>query len=129
MSAAGARWPSITITDVRARFPKASEPFADGTVEIAIEDTRPYFDRVRWGDFYRRAACALVMHLLAMGRAAERSGGKPTMPATSKKAGEVQVGYATPAQMTGDDAWLAATTWGQEYLQLRRIVGAGGLVV
>ncbi|MGF6878363.1 DUF4054 domain-containing protein [Paraburkholderia sp. MM5477-R1] len=119
----------ITVADVRARFRDASEPFDDDEIEVAIADTRPYFDLERWGGFYQRAACALVMHFLAMGRAAERTGGKPSLPATSKKAGEVQIGYAAPTFMTGDDAWLAATTWGQEYLQLRRIVGAGGLVV
>ncbi|WP_080757573.1 DUF4054 domain-containing protein [Burkholderia gladioli] len=120
---------ALRVADVRTRFATASAPFDDVEIKLAIEDTRPYFDRTRWGDFYQRAACVLVMHFLATGRAAGRSRGKPSMPATSKKAGEVQASYAVPSIMVGDDAWLAATTWGQEYLQLRRIVGAGGLVV
>ncbi|KVU85086.1 hypothetical protein WK75_27485 [Burkholderia ubonensis] len=128
MSAASVQWLPIAVADVRARFKTASAPFDDAAVELAIEDTRPYFDRARWGGFYQRAACGLVMHFLVMARAAERAGGKPMLTATSKKAGEVQVGYAAPASMTGDDAWLAATMWGQEYMRLRRIVGAGGLV-
>ncbi|RQZ18136.1 DUF4054 domain-containing protein [Burkholderia sp. Bp9031] len=124
-----ARGAPVTVADVRARFAALSKPFDDDVVELAIEDIQPYFDRVRWGGFYQRAACGLVMHFLMMARAAERTGGKPVLTATSKKAGEVQASYAVPAALIGDDAWFASTVWGQEYLRLRRIVGAGGLVV
>ncbi|AOJ86724.1 hypothetical protein WS87_08585 [Burkholderia sp. MSMB0856] len=129
MSARSSRGAPITVADVRARFAALSKPFDDDIVLLAIGDVLPFLDRERWGGFYQRTACGLVMHFLVMARAAERTGGKPVLTATSKKAGEVQASYAVPTALTGDDAWLAATTWGQEYLKLRRIVGAGGLVV
>ena len=99
-----ARGAPITVADVRARFAALSKPFDDGVVELAIEDVHPFFDRARWGGFYKRAACGLVMHFLIMARAAERTGGRPVLTATSKKAGEVQASYAVQAALVGDDA-------------------------
>jgi hypothetical protein len=94
-----------------------------------INDTRPFFNIDRWGTFYPRGACLLVAHFWTLQQKFDKGETAPIHAVTARKAGEVQLNYASPSPLEMQDAWLASTHYGQQFLSLRKQVGFGALVV
>ncbi len=118
----------IKPADIKARF-ATLEPVEDACLQALIDDTRPFFNIELWGAFYPRGACLLVAHFWTMQQRFEKGETAPVHAITSRKAGEVQLNYASPSPLEMQDAWLAATSYGQQYLSLRKQVGFGAIVV
>ncbi len=118
----------ITPAEIKSRFLSLNS-VEDAHLQVLIEDTRPFFDIHRWGSFYSRAACLLVAHFWTMQQKVDKGETSPVHQITARKAGEVQLNYASPSPLEMQDAWLAATSYGQQYLSLRKQVGFGALVV
>ncbi|BBE09717.1 Uncharacterized protein MCB1EB_1556 [Mycoavidus cysteinexigens] len=119
---------AITPADVKARFP-VLDAVEEAQLQLLIDDTRPFFNIDRWGAFYPRGACLLVAHFWSMQQKVDKGETAPVYAVTARKAGEVQLSYASPSPLEMQDAWLAATSYGQQYLSLRKQVGFGALVV
>ena len=118
----------ITPTDVKARFP-ALDSVDDARLQLLIDDTRPFFNLQSWGSLYPRGACLLVAHFWTMQQKADKGETAPVHAVTARKAGDVQLSYAAPSPSETQDAWLASTAYGQQYLTLRKQVGFGVFVV
>ncbi len=118
-----------TPADIKTRYP-AFAAVADATIQLAITDAVPWFDVCRWDTFYAQGFAAFVAHMLTADQAAAL--GKATGAGgalASKKVGEVEVRYQPIATMKPSDAFFATTIYGQRYLQLRKLVGAGAVAV
>ncbi|BBE08585.1 Uncharacterized protein MCB1EB_0424 [Mycoavidus cysteinexigens] len=118
----------ITPADVKARFP-VLDAVEEAQLQLLINDTRPFFNIDRWGAFYPRGACLLVAHFWTLQQKFDKGETAPIHAVTSRKAGEVQLSYAPPTALDAQDAWLASTSYGQQYLSLRKQVSFGALVV
>lgn len=117
-----------TAAEIKARYPALST-IADPVIEVAIADAVPWFDADRWGAFYAQGFAAFVAHMVvADQRAAAGNAAGASGLMTSKKVGDVEVQYAAPAVSIADVAF-ASTSYGQRYLQLRRLIGIGGISV
>jgi len=110
--------------DIKDRFDEAAS-VSEGKIQVLIDDTRPFFNITRWGDFYVRAHCLYVMHSLTERTRAENGDTNPSFPVASQTADSVAVSYSTP-EAPFDEAWLASTVYGQEFLRYKRIVCFGG---
>jgi len=82
-----------------------------------------------WGAVYTQAVAYLAAHLLAVSRAGVDGSGGTSAEVTSKRTGDLAVGYASSG-IGGDDAALAATRFGKEFLALRstRAVGRASVI-
>ena len=101
----------------------AAEPDA---LTYALEDAEPMIDLDAYGLRSELAHAFYAAHLLAV-RFPSQMGGE-SGPVTSKRAGEISVGFgATTAAMSEDRP--STTRWGRMYLQQLRIAGAGLRVV
>lgn len=118
-----------TPANIKTRYP-ALVGIPDGAIQLAINDAVPMFDEARWGGWFDQGFAAYVAHMvladqnLNAGQSAQQVG-----VLLSKKVGDVQVNYAQPSGITARDAFFAGTTYGQRYLQLRRLVGSGGMAL
>lgn len=118
-----------TSSEIKQRYPAfASVP--DATIQMAVGDALPWFDEIRWGDFYAQGVAAFVAHMLAQDQASAKSSSAGSAgPVAMKKVGDVQVQYAIPTFSKATDSFYASTPYGQRYLQLRRLVGLGAVAV
>jgi len=117
----------LTLEGFRARFPEFDK-VSDEQVGIAMEDARPWLDARRWAGFFVQGWAFLTAHLLWLNDAAHRRQAGASGPVTAKRAGDIQLSYATPPLGTIGDAWLMTSVYGQRFAALRRMVGMGAVV-
>lgn len=112
-----------TPADLKARYPEFSD-VDDARVQSLVNEAALEMSARVWGRLYPVGLLALAAHKLkASGRKRGGDGaGALSGPMTSKKAGEIQVGYAAAPLASVDDAYFAGTSYGQQYLRLRRLV-------
>lgn len=119
-----------TPADLKARYPEFNEA-DDNQVGLFISEAALEVNERRWGRFYTAGVLALAAHMLSI--ATRRRGGTGAGalpgPLTGKKVGEVQLNYAAPTVNSLDESALAATAYGQRYLQLRKLVAIPVVVV
>ncbi|MDC9606856.1 DUF4054 domain-containing protein [Xenorhabdus griffiniae] len=102
-------------------------------IELALQDAADQISSKVWRRLYEQGRQALAAHLLYVSGALTRSGnnnGKPVQIAMSKSAGGLSIGYSAPdAGFTANHEGYASSTYGQEYLRLRKLVSRHMLVV
>ncbi|GAA5786134.1 DUF4054 domain-containing protein [Chitiniphilus shinanonensis] len=87
----------------------------------------------RWCDLLDHGLELFTAHHLALGASNQRAaavGGVPGQvkgPATSKSVDKVSAGFDSGAVTLTDGGFWNLTTYGIEFLQLARMVGAGGI--
>lgn len=108
---------------VKALFPEFST-VSDVRIQALIDIANLSVNQKVWGSSYAPGIAYLVAHLLKRsGAAAGVSGGSSQAgTVSSEKVGELQRSYATPSvsSASAEDALLATTSYGIEYLRLRR---------
>lgn len=101
------------------------ESLADETVENWFYLTAPFISRKRFGKFYEQALALLTAHRLKMAGYGDSTLGTvgDALRVGSYSEGETSVSF-TVNQGTNllSDAELALTTYGLEYLSIRRMV-------
>lgn len=107
----------------------------DSKITRALQKADKETGSTRWGDYEdlsnkQSGMFNYAAHLLTVSAASAKAttaGGSPSSIAAvqSKSVGDESVTYAVES-MSGGDAALAATSYGQEFLRLRRRVAAGG---
>ncbi len=120
---------TITPQDIKDRFAEvASVP--DGTLQVIIDDTVPFFNENRWGNFYVKGHVLYVMHTYFSNLDSSGGDSSPNYPIASETADSVAVSYSTGSGSSGQnaagDAWLSSTTYGQQYIRHRKAVAFGG---
>lgn len=121
----------MTPTEFKARFPEFSSE-TDGRVQLFINDADPLFDQSRWDDLYSVGLANLVAHELVVANEQTAAAGKIGRLANdtlTKKVGDVQVTKDTMLLNKQAQNPYMRTSYGQKYLQLRRLVGMGGVSV
>ena len=112
---------AVTAADIRATFPEF-----DGVSTATIDRWREHAERrvsvTQWGDKAGDGILWLTAHLLHV--TCKQSSGQTVAsgPVSSAKADGLSLAFAVPARMTS--SWLASSSYGQYYLDLRRTVFA-----
>lgn len=126
----------FTLDDFRAAFPEFGDSSAYPDAMIAAWKAvaeRTVANEDRWGellDFGRQLALA---HYLVQARQnvaasfSDKAPGSPQQVAASKTVGSVSVTFDPASTATEDGGHWNATSYGRQFLDLRRLFGAGGL--
>lgn len=121
----------VTPADIKERFPAFGE-LEDGDIQKIIDRAGPYFDVARWDDLLDEGMGLWVAHQLALqardATAGSNNGGF-TDATTMKKVDQMQKSMSAEIIKAGMDNPYMATVYGQQYLDLRRLVGIGATAV
>lgn len=120
----------LTVAEFRARFPQFDETtYPDTQVQALIDDTLCSFDQGRWDCLYKRGHSLYIAHLVEIGsrQSAGDSGTGGLDALQSKSADGLSAGFSTVAPANFDDAFFAGTSYGREFLMMRRSVGIGAV--
>lgn len=122
---------SVTPEDLIARYPEFADVYR-ARIRMAIDDAALEISSRVWSKLYSRGVLALAAHLLYVGGALgeDKNHGEPLQSATSMSAGGLSVGLTDPASaFKADEQQLARSTFGQEYLRLKKLTGRYVLAV
>lgn len=119
----------LTLSDFRLLFP-AFASVDEATVNAQIALSAPYFDAIRWGQMLKEGMGNYVAHSLAMNALLTKPNSTGMADNTlSQKVGEVQVQNSdSMLQMQAKNPFMR-TTYGQRYMYLLKIVGAGMIAI
>lgn len=114
------------------RYPEFAS-VAPARIEGALQDAADQMSRKVWNKLYEQGLHALAAHLLYAAGAltpSGRSNGKPIRTITSHSVAGVSLGYAAPdAGFGANHDGYASSSYGQEYLRLRKLVGVHVLAI
>jgi hypothetical protein len=101
-------------------------------IQFFIDRADPHFDVDRWGDFYDEGLGCYVAHSLAVSAAqtAQTQANDPDADAIRRKAADSEIAFSEQVkvlQLKGSP--FLRTNYGQQYLDLRRMIGIGGVSV
>lgn len=127
-----------TPEDLRLRYPEFEDTteYPDNRLEMFIEDAQDDIgtDSGHWGTEtrYKRALAALTAHLLVTGFNSEAGDINPIQAIASKQAGDVKIAHVQSSKTAPKSTYenrLQATTYGQDFLALRRRTFVSTMVV
>lgn len=102
-------------------------------VEGALADAANQMSRKVWGKLYEQGLQALAAHLLYSSGALTPSGnsnGSPMKSIASRAVAGVSIGYTAPdAGFSANHDGYASSSYGQEYIRLRKLVGVHVLAI
>lgn len=113
---------ALTPAAFKARYPAFAETL-DATIQAAIDDAVLEMNAAMWGSLYDRGAYALTAHLLTVSNGA---GSAPIGGVVSRSVGDVSVTFAQRSTAMDD---LGSTSYGCEYVRLRKLISGGALHV
>lgn len=122
---------AINPTDFKARYPEFLA-IDDSRVQFYLDDALLEVGEQAWGSMYEKGVFLLAAHLLQLelDRIEDDSSGSVTMNrVTSKKVGDVQVSFARATADSTEDDWYLLTSYGVEYLRLKKRFGMGAVAV
>lgn len=107
---------TVVAQDIRDTFSEFAGS-SDALINRWLAQAERRINATQWGTKADDATLWLTAHLLKI-ECMIRSGGTPAAGAVSQqKVGDLSVSYAVPAKL--GNSFLAATAYGQQYLQLR----------
>ncbi|MDF7679099.1 DUF4054 domain-containing protein [Enterobacteriaceae bacterium ESL0689] len=115
-----------------ARYPEFTA-ISPERIAGALQDAANQMSRRVWRKLYEQGQHAMAAHLLYASGVLTGSGnanGKPVMAVTSKSAGGLSLGYSAPDAGFGvNHDGYASSSYGQEYIRLRKLVGVHVLAI
>jgi hypothetical protein len=128
--------PTPTTTDFRTTLPEFQDDarYTDGQIQIFLTIGTGLVSEQRWGNTYAFGVQLVAAHFLtisARNQDAAYLGGTPgevNGPVSSKAVDKVSISYSDSTNAKDAGQW-GTTTYGQQYVSLRRIFGAGPLQV
>ena len=134
------------ITEFRTHYPNFTQSvkWPDPTLDLALSNGDVETGGKRWGGFvldhhnlkqrgmFLYAAHWLVTSYPDGAQSAESQSSQARNPLSSKSVGDESVTYNAPTAANinqSGDSWLASTSWGQQFIKLRKRVGMGALTV
>lgn len=125
----------VTVASIRARFPEVSEivAYPDARIQVFIGDSALFIGAC-FGGYSDLAQSFLAMHLLTLAESTsgsiESSEGGALGAVTSEAVDKVSYSRGINAiDQNHPDAGYLSTTYGQQFLQVRRTACAGGMMV
>jgi len=123
-----------TVADFHARFDAGEPDFANGTVtdvtiQYWLDDSAKYLSADRWDTWYAEGLMCLAAHVtvLQVWQAKKGGGAALAHEYESKSVGGVSASRSQGVTREAADRFQR-TTYGQRYVQLRKVVGTGALV-
>lgn len=118
--------------ELTVRYPEFAS-VAPTRIDGALQDAANQMSRKVWNKLYEQGLHALAAHLLYAAGVLNPSGssnGKPIQTITSRSVAGVSIGYSAPDAGFGavHDGY-ASSSYGQEYLRLRKLVGVRVLAI
>ncbi len=89
------------------------------TITAAIAQAERRTNRTNWGVIADDGVTYLVCHMLTLAARIAVSGAQARGPLTSETVGPLSRSFAVPGSVTLSSAYLASTTYGQAYAELR----------
>lgn len=124
----------VSVRRFLARYPefKSVNQKHPARVLICLEDAHAEVSARIWGNLYEQGVCALTAHKLeARGWSIPDSDGEaqPLQKVASESASGLSVSYVTGASSgSQNDEYFSTTSYGQEYIRLRRLTARHILV-
>jgi hypothetical protein len=121
---------ALTPADFKIRYPEFSE-VDDSRVQFMLDDAALEVSETRWDTLYEKGSMALAAHLLSISQSNSEdddSGGEEGN-LTSKSIGDVSYSFAKATSESSSDDWYLSTSYGAEYLRLKKRVGMGIVAV
>ena len=121
---------AITPADFKIRYPEF-DSIADARVQTFLDEAILEVGEGAWGTLYEKGVFLLAAHMLAIDQLNQSSGGGGSVVGelTSRKIGDVTVTLASSQSSNDDDKWYTRTTYGAEYLRLKKRMGMGIVAV
>lgn len=118
----------MTPAEFKLQFPEFSSE-TDARVQLYIDQSAPFFDQDRWGEFYQLGVSNFVAHNLALANYQAKKQNAHTSDTVSKKVGDVQIGKDSALlNLQAKDPFMR-TTYGQQYRYYQRLAGSGALAL
>ncbi len=119
---------TVTASLFKTRFPEFDD-LEESRIEIFIGDAEDELEESAWGDRYDLAVYYLTAHLLALGQ--ETLAGNPMglSKITSASADGLSTGFGSYTFTSATDAYWSSTSYGREFLRLKRITFTAARVV
>ncbi|MCX5495375.1 DUF4054 domain-containing protein [Kaistia dalseonensis] len=126
---------TVTVSSFRADFPEFASivTYPDAMVAFWLTTAAKLLSIDRWAELLDLGTELFIAHNLALGARDQKAavaggiGGSSAGLVASKAVDKVSVSYDTgAAAIEGAGAWNL-TTYGTRYIQLARMIGAGGL--
>lgn len=124
----------MDIAQFRIDFPEFADDavYTDGMVSFWDGIAQKSVDVTRWGDLYTQGISLFVAHNIALQArsiAGSGSGGAGFVAGaiSQKSIGDVSVSYDNEITKLDNAGQWALTIYGQQYLQLARMIGAGAV--
>lgn len=118
--------------EFKTRYPEFASTSPE-RIAGALQDAANQMSRKVWGRLYEQGHHALAAHLLYAAGALTPSGssnGKPLQTITSRSVASVSLGYSAPdAGFGASHDGYGSSSFGQEYLRLRKQVGVHVLAI
>lgn len=122
----------MTPADIKAIIPELVGE-TDARVQLYIGLAEPHFNVQRWGGFYSAGVANWVAHEITLVNMRAAKGGAVKAALTDdtlqKKVGDLQTMRDTGLLNKQADNPYYRTVFGQQYLELRKLVGAGAAAV
>ena len=121
----------ISVEGFREAFPQFDiETYPDARVQFWLDLAQKRLVKKRWGNIFEEGVYLFTAHYLTVERQAMIDGTGGSVGAVTSESQSIgdtsfSQGYDTSAY--SKDGQMAATVYGQMYLDLVRIVGAGGV--
>jgi hypothetical protein len=122
----------ICASDIKTRYPGAFDTVDNDFIELLIEEAEEEISAAVWGSNYDRGLRLLTAHKIYTSPAVSGGSGGGSVysgPITSKRIGDVSITYGQAqgaAQTSSKD--LSSSSYGIEFLELRRLVQGGPVV-
>lgn len=122
---------AIIPTDFKLRFPEFVA-IADARIQFFLDDAQLEVSEGAWEGLYEKGVFLLAAHLLYLDQVrqgADTDISDLTSGVTSRSVGDVSVSFARATATSVSDDWYLDTSYGAEYLRLKKRVGMGCVAV
>lgn len=121
---------ALTPTDFKIRYPEFEE-VPDARIQFMLDDAALEVSEAAWGALYEKGSMLLCAHLLSISQSNsdDDDSGGDTGNVVSKSIGDVSVSFAKATSESSSDDWYLSTSYGAEYLRLKKRVGMGIVAV
>jgi hypothetical protein len=121
---------TVTTESFRASFPEFADTgtYPDAVVSFWLAFVLRMLPADRWGDVLDHGVSLMLAHQVTLAAGSAR--GKPgsiAAPQSAKTVDKVSVSYDTSAVRLDNAGHWAGTSYGLQFLQLARMIGAGGM--
>lgn len=128
---------TTTANAFRRSFPEFGEntTYTDPVIDFWLGVADKLLNAARWNDLIEAGKFLFCAHNLVLSRQAEAAAangavpGQASGPVSQKSVDKVSVSYDTAAALEPEAGHWNLTTYGQRFIHLARLLGAGGLQV